>query len=249
MDTITHQDRTYLIIGAYGGIGRALSAHLSEQGARLLLAGREAEPLEELADQLDQDLIEADAADFEQVEACFERADQLFDGPDGVVNCAGNLMLKPAHRTDFDDYMRTVHTNLTTAFATVRGAGASMRRGGAVLLFASAAARIGLAGHEAIAAAKGGVIGLTRAAAATYADRGLRVNCLAPGMIQTPLTEPITEDESSREFSIDMHGLDRLGEPEDIVPPASWLLSEQAEWVTGHVFDIDGGLSSVKPRD
>ena len=104
----------------------------------------------------------------------------------GLANCAGSILLKPAHLTSAVDFETTLRQNLHTAFATVRAAGRHLRTGGSVLLFSSGAARLGLQSHEALAAAKAGVQGLVRAASATYATRGLRVNAVAPGLVAPP---------------------------------------------------------------
>lgn len=120
--------------------------------------------------------------------------------------------------------------------------------GGSIVLVASAAAQIGLQNHEAIAAAKGAVIGLTLSAAATYARSQIRVNCVSPGLTETPLTSRITANEASRKASEAMHPLGRLGKPEDIVAAMMWLLSDDAGWVTGQVLGVDGGLGRLKVR-
>lgn len=116
------------------------------------------------------------------------------------------------------------------------------------MLVSSAAARIGFANHEAIAAAKAGVIGLTLSAAATYASRGLRFNAVAPGLVRTPMTERITANESAAEASIAMHALGRLGEPADVAGLIAWLLDPRNSWITGQVFGVDGGLASLRSR-
>jgi len=116
------------------------------------------------------------------------------------------------------------------------------------VLVSSAAARVGLPNHEAIAAAKAAVIGLTLSAAATYASYGVRVNCVAPGLVRTPATARITSNEASLRMSEQMHALGRIGEPEDVASAIAWLLAPGAGWVTGQVIGVDGGLSSVRSR-
>ena len=121
-----------------------------------------------------------------------------------------------------------------------------MKTGGSVILFSSAAARLGLANHEAIAAAKAGVQGLTISAAATYASRSLRINAIAPGLTDTPLAAKILSRPESRQASEAQHPLGRVGTAEEVASLACWLLSPQANWVTGQVYGIDGGLGTVK---
>jgi 3-oxoacyl-[acyl-carrier protein] reductase len=117
-----------------------------------------------------------------------------------------------------------------------------------VVLVSSAAAMEGLANHEAIAAAKAGIIGLTLSAAATYAPMNLRVNAVAPGLTETPLTAALTGNETSRKFSEAMHALGRLGKPEDVARAIVFLLDPENSWITGQVLAVDGGLSRVRPK-
>ncbi len=107
---------------------------------------------------------------------------------------------------------------------------------------------VGLANHEAIAAAKAGVIGLALSAAATYASNHLRVNVVAPGLTETPLTSAITSNEKSRQLSEQMHALGRLGQPQDIARAIVFLLDPQNNWITGQVLAVDGGLSHIRPK-
>ena len=240
---------SYLIVGASGGIGSTLCRNLAAKGARLILAGRNSERLRTLAEEVGGFSYPLDAARFDEVEACVEKAVELHSKLDGVACCVGSLLLKPAHSTSQEDWAATLAANLTTAFAVLRaGARAMMNSGGSIVLVSSAAARIGLANHEAIAAAKAGVIGLTLSAAATYAPRGIRVNCVAPGLVRTPMTTRLTANDASLKASTAMHALGRIGEPEDVSSAIEWLLNSRQSWVTGQVIGIDGGLGSLRSR-
>lgn len=240
---------SYLVLGATGGIGASLSRRLASRGARVMLAGRNGDKLQMLGDELEAPLFPLDATRFEDVDACVEKVLQLNGRLDGVANCIGSLLLKPAHLTTEVEWSSTVAANLTTAFAVVRAAAKAMlNAGGSIVLVSSVAARIGLANHEAIAAAKAGIIGLTLSAAATYGPRGIRVNCVAPGLVRTPMTGRLTANEASRKASTAMHALGRIGEPADVAAAIEWLLSAEQSWVTGQVLGIDGGLGSVRTR-
>ncbi len=231
------------IIGATGGVGSATAKRLRDGGAEVILAGRNEEKLAALGISLQSKYTVLNAVDFDAVDRAVRDAGPL----DGLVNCAGSLLLKPAHLTSEREFRETIDLSLTTAFATVRaGAKAMMATGGSIVLCATAAARIGFANHEAIAAAKGGVIGLTMAAAASYGPRNIRVNCVAPGLVDTPLTERITRNEASLKASQSMHALGRIGKPEDIASAIAWLVDPGNSWITGQVIGVDGGLGTVR---
>ena len=237
----------FVILGASGDIGSAVARRLAAAGCDLLLASRPSERLDELAKELDADQFEIDATNSSEVAACFTDARDKFETLSGAVNCVGSVLLKPAHLTSDAEWQDTIATNLTSAFATVRAAGKAMSKsGGSVVLMSSAAARIGLPSHEAIAAAKAGVIGLAQSAAASYALRGIRVNVVAPGLVKTKLTKKIWESERAAETSRSMHALGRLGEPAEVASLIAWLLDPVNSWVTGEVFSIDGGLGNVR---
>lgn len=239
----------FLLFGASGAIGSALARRLSAQGAHLVLVGRRREPLVELADEVAGVPIEADARDFDQVAEVFSEAATLPGILRGAVCCVGSILLKPAHLTSADDYQDTIATNLTAAFATVRsGARALRKQGGSIVLVSSAAASIGLPNHEAIAAAKAGIEGLARSAAATYAGSGIRVNAVSPGLIDSSLSQRIVGNPKALEASLALHAVKRPGRPDEVASIIEWLLGAESEWVTGQVWGVDGGLGTLKAR-
>ena len=239
--------RRYLVFGATGGIGSHLARGLVADGDRVFLTGRDPAKLGRLRDELNAPGLGADATDSAQVQAVFEAAREALGGLDGVAHCVGSLLLKPAARTTDTEWWHTLDTHLTSAFYVLRAAAAALAdRGGAVVFVSSAAARHGFANHEAIAAAKAGLIGLTLSAAATYARQKLRVNCVAPGLTRTPLTAGLTGNEIVLKNSSALHALGRIGEPAEVAAAIRFLLEQ--EWITGQVLGVDGGLSSVQVR-
>lgn len=173
--TNPNTDPVYVILGATGGIGSEVCRRLAAKGARLVIGARGEDRLRDLAAQLDAQAFSLDATQAELVDQCLARAVEMYGRVDGVANCVGSLLLKPAHLTSDDEWAATLATNLTSAFYTVRyAARAMMKTGGSIVLSSSVAARVGMSNHEAIAASKAGVAGLVLSAAATYSARGIR---------------------------------------------------------------------------
>lgn len=241
--------RSIAILGATGTIGSALARRLVRQGHQVFLVGRSEEKLRSLSEELGQPFVTVDLTSSQALEQALRAMCAAHGGLHGLVNCIGSILLKPADATTDDEFRQIVATNLFTAFATVRvGAKLLRDRGGTIILFASAAAEIGLKNHEAIAAAKAGVIGLARSAAATFATNNIRVNVVSPGLVRSELTRRIWENPASATASAQMHALGRLGEPEHVASLVYWLLEAENDWITGQVIGIDGGLGHVVPR-
>jgi NAD(P)-dependent dehydrogenase (short-subunit alcohol dehydrogenase family) len=225
------------IIGAAGGVGSALCRHLSADGWQVVAGGRSH------AD------VPVDATDPDSTKTFFDAAADRLARLDAVAVCVGSLLLKPAHRTSLDEWHDVMQTNLTSAFVVLREAVSRFgEAGGSIVLVSSAAARRGMMNHEAIAAAKAGVVGLTLAAAATYAPKDIRINCVAPGLTETPMTRHLTSHEASRKASLAMHPLGRLGTPEDVAGAMAWLMHPVQGWITGQVLGVDGGLATLTAR-
>lgn len=249
MESDRAQPPAYLVFGATGGIGGCLARRLAASGGRLFLSGRDVARLEVLSGELDCSFHPADVRDSEAVNSVFAAAAKALGRLDGVAHCVGSILLQPAHATSDAQWADTLALNLTSAFRVLRAAIGTLRTpGGSVVLVSSAAAEVGLPNHEAIAAAKAGVIGLGRSAAATYASRGIRVNVVSPGLTNTTLSAPLLANELSAKASLAMHPLGRLGEPGDVAAAIAWLLDPAQSWVTGQALGVDGGLSTLRGR-
>lgn len=222
---------------------------ISASGGRVFLAGRDASRLAAVSAEIGMPWGAVEATDPDSIDACADAAAAELGGLDGIANCVGSILLKPAHLTSTADWHATIATNLTSGFGCVRAAGRLLKaEGGSVVLVSSAAARVGLANHEAIAAAKAGLIGLVLSAAATYARQRIRFNAVAPGLVRTPLAAGLVSSELAEKASVGMHPLGRLGEPEDVARAVVWLLDPAQSWVTAQVIGVDGGLADVKGR-
>ena len=240
--------RVALVTGARGGIGAQVVARLRSAGHRVAAVGRDAVSLAEVAADahlaFDTTTPEGAAA---AIAACRE---QLGSAPLLLAHCVGSTLIAPLHRTSAAQYREVVRVNLDSAVfmlqawvEALRGAGT----GGAAVLASSVVARIGVANHEAIAAAKGGVEALARSAAATYASIGLRVNAVAPGMTETPMTANMLKLDAMREGAGKQYPLGGVQTAVQVADTIAWLLSDAAARITGQVIAVDGGFTTVRP--
>lgn len=238
----------YVVFGGTGSVGSALASQLLQQGHQVTLGVRDPSRAAALATSEHCHVCEVDALHPATLEACLKEADSRAT-IQGVANCMGSVLLKPAHLTTDDEWHSVINVNLTSSFAVIRGAAKLLRRhGGSVVLVSSAAAEIGLSNHEAIAAAKAGISGMVRSAAATYAPRGIRFNAVSPGLVKSEMTRKLWETEEAAAMSAQMHALGRLGDPSDVADAIAWLLNPATSWVTGQTIGVDGGLGSVLTR-
>jgi len=248
MNTPSSPQRIALVTGARGGIGREVVAQLRAAGHRVAAVGRD---LTTLADVAADAHIAADtttqAGASAAVAACRE---QLGSAPDLLAHCVGTTLIAPLHRSSETQINDILRVNLCSALfmlqAWVEGLRTTNQPGAAVLA-SSVVARIGVANHEAIAAAKGGIEALARSAAATYAPLGLRINAVAPGMTDTPMTAGLLRLDAMREGAGKQYPLGGVQSAEQVAAAMAWLLSESACRVTGQVIAVDGGFTTVRP--
>ncbi len=240
MTTIT------LITGASGGIGRSLARQLHAQGHRVVAVGRD---LDRLADVPAAVRIAADTSSPEgaalAVAACQEA---LGAAPTLLAHCVGSTLIAPLHRTRLEAYRELMRVNLDSAVFMLQAWITALQGGpGAAVFASSVVARVGVANHEAIAAAKGGVEALVRSAAATYAAQGLRVNAVAPGMTETPMTAGMLKVPAMREGAARQYPLGGVQTADQVADVMAWLLSDGSARLTGQVIAVDGGFTTVRP--
>lgn len=243
-------EKNILIGGVSGGIGSALARRLQSEGNQVVGFARDPEKTESFQKETGLETAVCDAKDPEALESTIHHLAERLGTIDAYVHAIGSIYIKPAHLTSVQDWDETVLLNLHTAFYALRPLAKRMQKQGhgSCLFFSTAAAQTGIANHEAIAAAKGGIEAMIRSAAASYSSKGLRFNAIAPSLTDTPLAKPIIGSAQALELSKRMHPLGDIAHTDDVAGLAAWLISEEARFVTGQTFVMDGGLSTVVPK-
>lgn len=236
-----------LIWGGSGGIGAATARALFSQGIDLHLVGRDANRLAVLAEELGCTTSQADVEDdgaFERVSA--EAGATLA----GLVYAVGSINLRPLARLTAADFVRDFRVNAMGAALAVQAALPALKAApqtASVVLFSSVAVAQGFTAHASVSMAKGAVEGLTRALGAELAPK-IRVNAIAPSLTDTPLAAGLTGNPQIAASIAQMHALPRLGTPQDVAALAAFLISDQADWMSGQVIAVDGGRSRLRTK-
>ncbi len=236
-----------LVTGASGGIGGAIARALHAQGASVTLSGTRQDALDALAGELGEraHVVTANLADRDSLDALFARAESAMGQVDILVNNAGMTRDGLVMRMKDEDWDGVIEVNLTSAFRLTRAAlkGMMKRRFGRIIGITSVVGVTGNAGQANYAASKAGMIGMTKAVALEVATRGITVNCIAPGFVETSMTEALNEKQ--REFALGQIPMNRFGAIGEIASAAVFLASREAAYTTGHTLHVNGGITMI----
>jgi NAD(P)-dependent dehydrogenase (short-subunit alcohol dehydrogenase family) len=229
----------YLIVGGSSGIGLKVAELLQESGKEIIIVSRTREKLPEnfQSKHMQIDVTQEVLSD-----------DMLPESLQGVVYCPGTIKLRPFHRLKDDDFLNDFTVNVMGAVRTLRSCLPKLKKSGggtSIVLFSTVAVDTGMSYHASIASAKGAIQGLTRSLAAELAPE-IRVNAIAPSLTDTPLAHQFLSTDQKRKLAAERHPLQRYGRPEDCANLAVFLLGSESSWITGQIFHVDGGMSSIK---
>jgi 3-oxoacyl-[acyl-carrier protein] reductase len=241
------KNKVAVVTGASQGIGRETALALAEAGAKVVVAARNEEKLAALVSEIaapggEALALKMDVADAEQVKAGFKQVIEKFGRLDILVNNAAVTRDGLAMRMKKEDWDAVLQTNLTGAHLCIQQALPTMMkaRAGRIINISSIVAQMGNAGQANYVAAKAGLIGLTKAIAIEIASRGITVNAVAPGFIETPMTD-VLSDKVKEELTVRIP-LGRMGSARDVASAIVFLASDEAGYITGHVVNVNGGM-------
>jgi 3-oxoacyl-[acyl-carrier protein] reductase len=241
------KDKVALVTGASQGIGRATSLYLAAAGAKVAVAARNAEKLASLVAEIEAAggaalAVPLDVADPAQVKSAFQTILAKFARLDILVNNAAITRDTLALRMRLDDWEAVLRTNLTGAHLCIQQALGAMlkQRSGRIINISSVVAETGNAGQSNYVASKAGLIGLTRAIAVEVASRSITVNAIAPGFIETPMTDVLSQELKDKMKSLIPLG--RFGADREIAAAIAFLASDEAAYITGQVLEVNGGM-------
>ncbi len=240
--------KSYLIVGGSSDIAHELIEQLCEIGHTVTILARDVSRVESLK-ELGVNVVIGDGLEEADLNTAIEVAKEHGDGSiAGAAHLIGSILLKPPHALKVTDFESVIRTNLTSAFLSLSMISKSMLRsgGGRLVFTSSVAGSLGLVNHEAIAAAKGGIEAMVRAAAATYAQRKIRVNAVAPGLTETRLGATVLKSDAMREAAVSMIPMKRINQPNEIASAIFWLLTDAPDNFTGQVLNLDGGMANVR---
>ena len=230
--------KNFLIVGASSGIGKELASILNREGHKVYGTYHN-NPIEQSNENVEYHFLDVteDNINFEF----------LPDNIDGLAYCPGTINLKPFVRVRPDDFVTDFNLQVLGAVRVIQALLPRLKQpdSASVVLFSTVAVKMGFNFHSLVSTSKGAVEGLARSLAAEFAPK-IRVNCIAPSITDTPLASALLNSEAKREANGERHPMKRIGYARDIAEMAAFLLSEKSGWITGQVYGVDGGISSVK---
>jgi 3-oxoacyl-[acyl-carrier protein] reductase len=229
--------KNILIVGASSGIGFETAKTLLAKGYNVYSASRNQPDLAGIT-HLNWDAQNPDTNAFVNLPEVL----------DGIVYCPGTINLKPFHRLSQEDFKNDFQINVLGAISVIQAVLPKLKKAdtASVILYSTVAVKVGMGFHASVAASKGAIEGLTLSLAAELAPAKIRVNCIAPSLTDTPLAKNLLSSDEKKEASNKRHPIGRFGTSADIANITTFLLSDEASWITGQVLGVDGGMGSIK---
>ncbi len=193
-------------------------------------------------------IYQADATNPEEIQQAIQLILDEYNSIDEYVHLIGSITIKSLHNTSLNEWNQVMDLNLNSIYYALKIILPIMQKqkSGNIVLISSVAAQVGLMNHEAISAAKGAVESLTRSLSISYANFGIRVNCIAPSLTNTKMAKYLVQNEIAVKSTISFNAIKRIGEPEDIANTISFLLDQKSSFITGQIISVDGGLTHVR---
>ncbi|NKB72779.1 MAG: SDR family oxidoreductase [Candidatus Latescibacteria bacterium] len=248
------KDKVALVTGGNSGMGKAAAQAFAQQGAKVVVAARRVPEGEETVAEIIESggealFIRTDVTRATDVENMVGTTIAHYSRLDYAFNNAGMVAGGPVHEFPQEEWERIINVNLTGAYLCVKSQIAQMLKQGRGVIVnnSSVAGLTGGAGASAYFAAKHGVVGLTKSVALEVANKGIRVNAICPGFIDTPMVKPFLDDPKEKERVIGLEPMGRIGDPKEIAETVLWLCSDAASFITGLALPVDGGMMAGIP--
>tara|TARA_Y100000590_G_C15536316_1_gene945178 strand:- start:81 stop:806 length:726 start_codon:yes stop_codon:yes gene_type:complete len=234
-----------VVIGGSGAIGAAISRELIKQDFDVTIIGRNYFSLEKISKEIGCAFMKADVSNAEELKDALNLCgENIF----GLVYCVGSINIKSLSSAHENDYIESFKTNTVGAITAVKSIKDVLtKNNGSILLFSSVAARQGFTNHTIISTSKAAIEGLTVSLAAELSPK-VRVNCIAPSLTESAMSNSIISNENIKKAIESLHAIPKIGQPEDHSKLAAFLLGKSNTWITGQIFNIDGGRSTVRKR-
>ena len=236
-------EKKILVFGGSGSIGKALAAKLNKDDYSPIIISRNENELKNISSEIKCDYRICDVLNIDEIKKI---ADEFKNNVYGIAYCVGSINLKPLKITKDEDFIESFKINTLGAINTIKVNQESLEKNnGSILLYSTIAVKQGFTNHTVVSTAKGAIEGLTLSLAAEFAPK-IRVNCIAPSLTDAKMTQKLISNENIKKAIENMHPLPKIGTGEDFADIGSFLLSSKNSWITGQIFHIDGGRSTLR---